>query len=133
MKGNQAAEYLRRSSKKTRANTIDCTPIGFKQLLYLPFEDGKMELREAFAMALKALRQKTRRTQEDFYVASSRTYISTLERGLKSPTLDKIEDIAGVLGVHPASLVVSAYLHKDHKSLDELFQRIRIDLADEAS
>lgn len=90
-----------------------------------------MELRQAFALALRALRQKTRRTQEDFYVASSRTYISTLERGLKSPTLDKLEDIAGVLGIHPASLVVSAYLQKEHLSIDELFQRIRVDLADD--
>ena len=48
-------------------------------------------------------------TQEDFGVVSSRTYLSSLERGLKSPTLDKLEKIANVLGVHPATIVLLAY------------------------
>ncbi|UVJ44845.1 helix-turn-helix domain-containing protein [Pseudomonas sp. LS1212] len=87
-----------------------------------------MELKQAFATALKALRQKKHRTQEDFYLVSSRTYISTLERGLKSPTLDKLEDIAGVLGVHPATLVISTYMNKDDTSLDSIIQCIRADL-----
>lgn len=87
-----------------------------------------MDLRQAFAISLKALRQKKHRTQEDFYLASSRTYISTLERGLKSPTLDKLEDIASVLGVHPTTLVVSSYMNKDDSSLDSIFLRIRSDL-----
>ncbi len=43
-------------------------------------------------------------------MVSSRTYLSTLERGLKSPTLDKLDEIAGVMDVHPASLVLLAYV-----------------------
>jgi transcriptional regulator with XRE-family HTH domain len=49
-------------------------------------------------------------TQEDFGLVSSRTYISTVERGLKSPTLGKIEQLAEVLGVHPLALLTVAYM-----------------------
>jgi len=48
-------------------------------------------------------------TQEDFGLVSSRTYLSTLERGLKSTTLDKLDEIARVMAVHPAALVLLAY------------------------
>lgn len=68
-----------------------------------------MNLRRAFALALKASRSAHNLTQEDFGVVSSRTYMSTLERGLKSPTLDKLDDIAAVLGVHPAALILASY------------------------
>lgn len=87
-----------------------------------------MELKQAFAIALKQLRQKKNCTQEDFYLVSSRTYISTLERGLKSPTLEKLEDIASVLRIHPATLVINSYINKDDTSLESIFQRIREDL-----
>ncbi|MEX3854584.1 MULTISPECIES: helix-turn-helix domain-containing protein [Paraburkholderia] len=51
-------------------------------------------------------------TQEDFGLVSSRTYISTVERGLKSPTLGKIEQLADVLGVHPLTLLAVAYMER---------------------
>jgi transcriptional regulator with XRE-family HTH domain len=62
--------------------------------------------------ALKQLRELANLTQEDFGLVSSRTYISTVERGLKSPTLGKIEQIADVLGVHPLTLLTAAYMEK---------------------
>lgn len=34
---------------------------------------------------------------------------SNASLGLKSPTLDKLEEIAGVLEVHPAALILMAY------------------------
>jgi len=49
-------------------------------------------------------------TQEDFSVVSSRTYLSSLERGIKAPTITKIEEIATVIGIHPLSLIAYAYL-----------------------
>ncbi len=49
-----------------------------------------MELKQAFGQALKQLRMSQGLTQEDFSDVSSRTYLSTLERGLKSPTIDKL-------------------------------------------
>ncbi|WP_406807514.1 helix-turn-helix domain-containing protein [Burkholderia pseudomallei] len=44
--------------------------------------------------ALRMLRQAKGVSQEDFGIVSSRTYVSTVERGLKSPTLGKIGFIA---------------------------------------
>lgn len=68
-----------------------------------------MNTRQALALALRAIRKARRLSQEDFAVVSSRTYLSSLERGLKSPTLDKLEAIADVLKVSPATLVLVAY------------------------
>lgn len=68
-----------------------------------------MNLRQSLAIAIKAIRKDKGLTQEDFSVVSSRTYLSTLERGLKSPTLDKLEQIADVLQMHPAAIVLTAY------------------------
>ncbi|MCX4177858.1 MULTISPECIES: helix-turn-helix domain-containing protein [Paraburkholderia] len=62
--------------------------------------------------ALKQLREIANVTQEDFGLVSSRTYISTVERGLKSPTLGKIEQFAEVLGVHPLTLLTVAYMDR---------------------
>jgi transcriptional regulator with XRE-family HTH domain len=48
-------------------------------------------------------------TQEDFDAVSSRVYVSALERGIKQPTLSKIDDLARHLGVHPLTLLTLAY------------------------
>lgn len=68
-----------------------------------------MNLRQSLATAIRTVRKNKGLTQEDFGVVSSRTYLSSLERGLKSPTVDKLEQIAGVLDVHPATLLLMAY------------------------
>lgn len=70
-----------------------------------------MDIKQAFGLALKEIRLEKRLTQEDFSIVSSRTYLSMLERGLKSPTLEKIEDICSVLGVHPLILLEKCYAH----------------------
>ena len=60
---------------------------------------------------------------------SSRTYISTLERGLKNPTLDKVNEIASALSVHPLTLLTTYYLTLDDTlSIDDLINRIRSEL-----
>lgn len=63
-----------------------------------------------FSSALKKIRKSKGLNQEDFSLISSRTYVSALERNMKSPTLNKVDDLAGVLGVHPLSLLVVSYL-----------------------
>jgi len=68
-----------------------------------------MNLRQSLAAAIKAIRKSRGLTQEDFAVVSSRTYLSSLERGLKSPTIDKIDEISKVLKIHPAAVVLMAY------------------------
>ncbi|MFC4929297.1 helix-turn-helix domain-containing protein [Massilia sp. GCM10023247] len=39
-----------------------------------------------------------------------RTYLSSLERGMKAPTITKVNEIASVIGVHPLSLAAYAYI-----------------------
>lgn len=88
-----------------------------------------MELRKAFGQALKMLRASRKLTQEDFSQVSSRTYLSTLERGLKSPTLEKVDELASVIGVHPMTLLASSYLRMDSNlDQDELFAIVRREL-----
>lgn len=68
-----------------------------------------MNLRQALALSIKTARKRRHLSQEAFSIVSSRTYLSSLERGLKSPTFDKLDEIAGVINIHPASLVLAAY------------------------
>lgn len=85
-----------------------------------------MDIRQAFGLSLRTFRNKTGVTQEDFSTVSSRTYISQLERGHKSPTLEKLEDLAVPLQVHPVSLITLAYLRLDTaKDLDALLDQVR--------
>ncbi|MDD1141008.1 helix-turn-helix domain-containing protein [Pseudomonas sp. TNT2022 ID233] len=88
-----------------------------------------MELGKAFGITLKRYRIRAGLSQEAFSTVSSRTYISTLERGLKNPTLDKVNEIASVLSVHPLSLLTTYYLTLDDSlSIDDLIARIRSEL-----
>ena len=61
---------------------------------------------------------------------SSRTYLSSLERGLKSPTLEKINQLAGTLDVHPLTILVATYVARDaNLDVEGLFQTIKDELA----
>ena len=85
-----------------------------------------MKTKLAFARALREIRKARRLSQEDFSVQSSRVYVSILERGLKSPTLEKIEALSETMRVHPMTLLTSAYLKTGKfKDLDDLFRMIR--------
>ena len=68
--------------------------------------------RNNFAAGLRKTRDGRGLSQEDFGLVSSRTYVSSLERGLKSPTLNKVDDLANTLGVHPLTLLVMSYIEK---------------------
>ena len=68
-------------------------------------------------------------TQEDFAEVSSRTYLSTLERGQKSPTLDKVHVLAQTIGIHMLSLLTLSYLYsKNELDIDSLFKKIRLEI-----
>jgi transcriptional regulator with XRE-family HTH domain len=82
-----------------------------------------------FGTALKQLREIAEVTQEDFALVSSRTYISTVERGLKSPTLGKIEQLAEVLEVHPLTLLTVAYMDRlTSKEVEKTITALRTQL-----
>ena len=89
-----------------------------------------MDINLSFGKALKLIRKKRGLTQEDFSDVSSRTYMSTLERGMKTITLEKLEDIAGVLGVHPITILLMTYseVGEDIQS-KELLNRLVRELA----
>lgn len=71
-----------------------------------------MEVREAFGKALRLIRLKKGLTQEAFAVVSSRTFVSMIERGETSPTIEKLDEICTVLGVNPATVVAISQLIK---------------------
>lgn len=63
--------------------------------------------------------------QEALDSVSSRTYISTLERGLKSPTLDKIDQIASELNMHPLSLLAFSFVGRQPaQTIDEVLRQV---------
>ena len=82
-----------------------------------------MQLKQAFAKALKLARKAQGLTQEDFSEVSSRTYMSTLERGIKCPTIEKIDLIAGAMQLHPVTIVSLAYLVQNQKITPEILMR----------
>jgi transcriptional regulator with XRE-family HTH domain len=67
-------------------------------------------LLKRFGLGLQRARKSRDLTQEDFSDVSSRTYLSSLERGIKAPTITKLDEIATVIGVHPLSLIAYAYV-----------------------
>ncbi|WAH55927.1 helix-turn-helix domain-containing protein [Pseudomonas silvicola] len=85
-----------------------------------------MDIKQAFGAALRARRQASGLTQEDFSEISSRTYLSTLERGIKCPTLEKVVELASVLKVHPLTLMTEAFLAANSSlTLTSLLEIIR--------
>lgn len=87
-----------------------------------------MNVRQALANALKTIRTARGLTQEDFSNVSSRTYLSSLERGLKSPTIDKLQALAEVLNVHPVTILVLTFMNAEDSSVDELLAKVRQEL-----
>lgn len=88
-----------------------------------------MKHKNQFGAAFRTVRLARGLTQEDFAQQSGRTYISELERGVKQPTLQKIDELATALAVHPLTPVVLAYLNQyDVSSVDELLGLVRSEL-----
>ncbi len=80
-----------------------------------------MSNKKSFGIALKKARISKKLTQEAFSEVSSRTYISSVERGLKSITLEKLEEISSVLNIHPLTLMFLAYVNSNQNvSITEL-------------
>lgn len=69
-----------------------------------------MDIKKSLGLAIQISRKAKKITQEDFSEISSRTYVSTLERGLYSPTVEKVDGIAKVIGIHPLTLLTLSYL-----------------------
>lgn len=83
-----------------------------------------MDSKKGFGVALRKIRKAKSLTQEDFEDTSSRTYLSTLERGIKSPTLEKIEALSITLGIHPLTLLVCAYVEIENQEHDQILRHV---------
>ncbi|EOX9049981.1 TPA: helix-turn-helix transcriptional regulator [Pseudomonas aeruginosa] len=82
----------------------------------------------SLAKALKTVRKARGLSQEAFSDVSSRTYMSTLERDLKSPTISKLAELCDVMEVHPLTLLTLAYAGDSTNQADELLARVRQEL-----
>jgi len=83
----------------------------------------------SFANALRTARVAQGLSQEALSELSSRTYVSTLERGLKSPTLSKVEQLASMLHMHPLTLLVMTYSNIGSASdVDQVLAKVRSEL-----
>lgn len=80
------------------------------------------------AKALKIVRKARGLSQEAFSDVSSRTYMSTLERDLKSPTLNKLAELCEVMEIHPLTLLTLAYAGDSPRKADELLAQVRQEL-----
>lgn len=86
-----------------------------------------MTPKNSFPTALRILRKSRGLSQEAFSEVSSRTYMSSLERGLKNPTLSKVDELCEVMQVHPLTLLALAY-GLDAKGADKLLARVQREL-----
>ncbi|HEF4761184.1 TPA: helix-turn-helix transcriptional regulator [Pseudomonas putida] len=84
-----------------------------------------MELKEAFGVALRQARLAKGFAQEA--LAPSQAYVSEVENGRKSPSIDKVDELATVLGVHPVTLFARSYLVNDGNLVD-LLERVTREL-----
>jgi transcriptional regulator with XRE-family HTH domain len=87
-------------------------------------------LTKAFGKALRQVRKARGLTQEDFGDISSRTYLSALERGVQSPTLDRLDVIVKAMKAHPLTVMALAYTELEGKGTEKLLDRIRAEIAE---
>lgn len=76
-----------------------------------------MTLKASFASVLRALRSKRNITQRDFADTTSRTYLSKLELGKSSITLDKLDQVSRRLDVSPSPSSPSRLVRKPVRHL----------------
>ena len=91
-----------------------------------------MAAKHTLSEALKTIRKARGLSQEAFSDVSSRTYMSTLERDLKSPTLNKLAELCEVMEIHPLTLLTLAYAGDSPHKADELLAQVRRDVESRA-
>lgn len=89
-----------------------------------------MTLKTSFASVLRALRSKRNITQRDFADTTSRTYLSKLELGKSSITLDKLEQVSERLGLSPLTLLTLTLSEDFGQPPKDLISKLSTELAD---
>lgn len=89
-----------------------------------------MSLKVAFASVLKAIRTARGLSQSKLAEVSSRTYISKLERGQCSPTLEMISALSTPLSLSPLTLVALTIGTESGQSIRALVDRLERELSE---
>ncbi|HCF9790657.1 TPA: helix-turn-helix transcriptional regulator, partial [Pseudomonas aeruginosa] len=87
-----------------------------------------MTAKHSLATAIRTIRKARGLSQEAFSDVSSRTYMSSLERDLKSPTMHKLTELCEVMDVHPLTLLTLAYAGDSTRKADQLLAQVRQEL-----
>lgn len=86
-----------------------------------------MELKQALGKAIKELRLSSDLSQES--VGASQSYISDVERGIKSPSVIKLAELAENMGVHPLTILAKSYLLANPElTVQSLLEQLRQEL-----
>lgn len=89
-----------------------------------------MTLKASFASVLRALRSKRNISQRDFADTTSRTYLSKLELGKSSITLDKLDQVSRRLELSPITLLTLTLSEETGKLPSELISKLQLEIAD---
>ncbi len=89
-----------------------------------------MSLKAAFAEVLRAMRSSRGLTQAQMAETSSRTYLSKLERGQSSLTVDKLDSLSRTFGLSPLTLIAVTLGAGAEASLEDLRNRLDAELLD---
>lgn len=92
--------------------------------------NGYMTLKASFANVLRALRSKRNISQRDFADTTSRTYLSKLELGKSSVTLDKLGQLSQRLQLSPLTLLTLTLSEDTGQSVSDLMSNLQAELAD---
>jgi transcriptional regulator with XRE-family HTH domain len=84
--------------------------------------------KHSLSTAIRTVRKARGLSQEAFSDVSSRTYMSSLERDLKSPTLHKLTELCEVMEVHPLTLLTLAYAGDSTRKTEQLLAQVRQEL-----
>lgn len=87
-----------------------------------------MSLRTAYASALKFLRTRREASQQALGQAADRSYISRLESGTRSVTLDVSHSLAEALEVDPLTLLLLAYAAERGQTPQQVLDHLAGDL-----
>ncbi|RLK57646.1 MULTISPECIES: helix-turn-helix domain-containing protein [Pseudomonadota] len=87
-----------------------------------------MAAKHSLATAIRTVRKARGLSQEAFSDVSSRTYLSLLERDLKSPTMHKLTELCEVMNVHPLTLLTLAYAGEDKRKVQQLLVQVQKEL-----
>jgi transcriptional regulator with XRE-family HTH domain len=62
-------------------------------------------------------------------IGASQSYVSDVERGLKTPSIEKLDEFASTIGIHPVTILAKSYLVKDRSlSAEDLMALVRKEL-----